>query len=89
MSKRKLLFGSVVILRAFRDEPLRRMGLKCPDGTIIVQKEGSRPNDFIGWRREDVFIFDAEEYERLRAAFETESKEELADAWAQQQVAYA
>lgn len=77
-----------VILRAINDEPLLRDAALRPDGVVMVCSERSLEdwtkgvrNNWLGWPRRDVYLFDVALFKRFRRLYQTQQREKLQVAW--------
>jgi hypothetical protein len=67
---------SIVIARAYRGEPLKRLVLKVANGCVYVANPAAMTavengESFpIGFPEEDVFLFDSDAYEALASEWE-------------------
>ncbi len=72
------------MLRADQEKPLLRNAALLDDGTVIIQRQESRPDQYIGWHKEDVFMFDASSFDRLCALYDAGKWDELTKEWEHQ-----
>ncbi len=77
------------ILRAYKSEPLIRYVLMRNDGIIMVRsaksiqelKQGKDYDNWIGWPKSDVYLYDPRIFEMLSRLYQEGKSKELEEAW--------
>ena len=78
----------MVILKAYKNQPLLRYAKLRDDGIIMVKSERSLQNlesleydmDWIGWPENDVFLYNEKDYSELCKIYESGNREALNQA---------